>query len=152
MWIELWPKCFFHSALWFMALPLASGICCWMKKKNDTLPTRNQMTITTDHSGFSKCNLDTFEGYKIQTHFPRPFQVEVNVCRTFWSGTAEQCLPLQCFCLHNSLLFLFFLISFLPTQSSMRASNHTKKNWNILKQDHKIEGHLTNIAKQKQSL
>lgn len=111
------PTTFFIQlcGLWLCHQLQVSG--CWMKgkKKKKTAPTRNQMTVTTDHPEFSKCNPGTIEWYKMQAHFPWQFQVEVNVCKTYFD-LAEQSLLLECFCLYNSAS-LPLLFDILPSHA-----------------------------------
>lgn len=99
----------------------------WRKNKiKDTAPTGNQRTITTDHPEFSKCNCDAIEWYKMQAHFPWQFQVDVSVCKMYFDLTQRSgpC-SWNVFIYIIQLLFLFFLIFFLPTQSIIRFPNHT---------------------------
>lgn len=113
----------------FVVYDFATSFRCpaaeWRNKK-DTASTRNQMTVTTDHPEFSKCNLGSIEWYKMQAHFPWQFQVEVNVCKTHFDLAQQSNLcSWNVFVCIIQLLFLFFLISFLPTQSIIRFPNHT---------------------------
>lgn len=121
------PTAFFIQlcGLWLCHQLQVSG--CWMKeKKKKEAPTRNQMTVTTDHPEFSKCNPGTIEWCKMQAHFPWQFQVEVNVCKTYFDLAEQSNLcSWNVFVCIIQLLFLFFLISFLPTQSIIRFPNHT---------------------------
>lgn len=75
------PKAFSFN---FVTSPLASGIGLLNEEQNDLAPTGDQTTATTDHSDFAKCNLDAFEGFNTQAHFSRQFQVEVDVCKTYF--------------------------------------------------------------------
>lgn len=76
------------------------------------------MTGTTDHEDFSECNLGALEECEVQARVPQQFRVEGNVCKMCFDLAQQSNLCCQdVFECLIWFLFLFFFMSFLPTQS-----------------------------------